>query len=54
MSCRGSHWFAYPRQTGTSSPTCTRHGCEAPNPAYDRDRDPYAVEGADVDELRQS
>lgn len=42
MTCRGAHWFAYRGQPGTSSPTCTRYGCDAPNPRYDRDRDPKA------------
>ena len=42
-SCTGRHWYAYRGQVGTSSPTCTRLGCNHPNPAYDRDRDPYAT-----------
>lgn len=41
--CSGRHWFAYRGWVGTSSPTCTRWGCDAPNPRYDRDRDPKAV-----------
>lgn len=34
------HWFAYHGWVGSSAPTC-RH-CGAPNPRYDRDRDPRA------------
>jgi hypothetical protein len=40
MTCTGSHWFAYYGLVGTSSPTCVRAGCDAPNPHYDRSRDP--------------
>ena len=36
------HWFAYYGSPGTSSPTCVRYGCAAPNPNYDRERDPNA------------
>ena len=36
------HWFAYRGQVGTSSPTCVR--CGAPNPRYERERDPRAGE----------
>lgn len=43
IRCRGAHWFAYRRQVGTSSPSCTRYACDAPNPRYDVDRDPYAL-----------
>jgi hypothetical protein len=38
--CAGSHWFAYRGEVGTSSPTCTRRGCDAANPNYDTQRDP--------------
>lgn len=40
--CLGAHWYAYYGYVGTSSPTCVRYGCDAPNPHYDPDRDPYA------------
>lgn len=43
--CSPRHWFAYYGQPGTSAPTCVRYGCDARNPNYDPDRDPYA--GAD-------
>lgn len=35
----GYHWWAYYGFVGSSSPTCVR--CEAPNPNYDPDRDPF-------------
>jgi hypothetical protein len=36
------HWWTYYGYVGSSAPTC-RH-CGAPNPNYDRDRDPHATE----------
>jgi hypothetical protein len=42
MACGGPHWYAYYGRPGSSSPVCVRYGCDAPNPRYDRDRDPYA------------
>lgn len=40
MNCTGRHWFAYRGWVGSSSPTCTRYGCDAPNPNYRPDDDP--------------
>jgi hypothetical protein len=37
--CRGRHWFAYFGWVGSSSPTCVRYGCDAPNPNYRPDDD---------------
>lgn len=38
MNCRtdwnARHWFSYYGFPGSSSPTCTRAGCNAPNPNY--------------------
>jgi hypothetical protein len=42
MTCAGPHWFAYYGWVGTSSPTCVRDDCEAANPRYEIERDPYA------------
>jgi hypothetical protein len=39
--CHGPHWFAYPGEVGSSSPECTRYGCEAENPRYRRDDDTH-------------
>lgn len=36
------HWFAYYGWVGSSAPVCRR--CGAPNPYYDRDRDPLATD----------
>lgn len=36
--CWYRHWFAYPRQVGSSSPVCVR--CGEPNPNYRPDDDP--------------
>lgn len=46
--CMGGarHWFAYPGQVGSSSPTCTRWGCNAANPNYNPDADTRAGETA--------
>lgn len=38
------HWFAYPGWVGSSAPTCTRYGCDVPNPNYSPDADPKRVE----------
>lgn len=41
-SCaRNRHWFTYYRQVGTSSPTCTRPGCDVPNARYNPVNDPH-------------
>jgi hypothetical protein len=41
--CRGPHWFAYYGAVGSSSPTCVRLGCDAPNPRYNRHADHLAT-----------
>lgn len=42
-TCKGGirHWFAYPGQVGTSSPVCTRYQCDASNPNYRPEDDPF-------------
>jgi hypothetical protein len=42
--CKGGarHWFAYPGEVGSSSPTCTRYGCEVENPRYEPEADTRA------------
>jgi hypothetical protein len=41
--CSARHWFAYRGMVGSSSPRCTRPGCDALNPKYDSDYDPYRI-----------
>jgi hypothetical protein len=52
MTCAGSHWFAYYGSPGTSSPVCVLPGCQAPNPRYDRERDPQAGPSSELEDLR--
>ena len=46
LICGARHWFAYYGWPGSSSPVCVR--CGAPNPRYDKDRDPLLQQGRRV------